>query len=330
MNLENFEENSIRRYLLGELSEDEQTRVEDAAFADADLFLLVESVENDLIDEYARGELEADEKRNFERLFLTSAERQKKIEFAQTLVGLEEKSPALAKISAPAPERRNLKNFWQTLAALIFRPQIAFAAVALLILLGGWLIFVNTRKSEREIAKETNANIAPPTNQTAHNSNDPATNSSSPSPGVSPNIAHSPAPEKPNQNKPANVPPTPLKASPTPPIKNESPAPTFAALIFPLGMTRDGGGGKALQLKLAPQVTTARLVFNLEKGDEYKNYRIEIRSKSGAVNINSNGARSGRAVVINIPAARLAAGKYEAVLSGFSRDTSRDDRLLRF
>jgi hypothetical protein len=316
MNSENFEENSIRRYLLGELSEDEQTRVEDAAFDDANLLSLVESVENDLIDEYARGELSAVEKQNFERMFLTSIERKKKIEFARTLIQIEEKNPAFVKIETSAPESER-KGFWQTLLALTFKPQIAFAAVVLLVLLGSMMIFLNTRKRETEIAEQTNANIAPQmTNQTTNDFNNRTVNNSSPSPDVSPNIEHSPAPEKSNQHRQANVPSAP-KVSATP-AKTQSTAPTFAALIFPLGMTRDGGGAKALQLNLAPTVKTARLVFNLEKGDEYKNYRIEIRNKSGASAFASNVSRSSQAVVINIPAARLAAGKYEAVLSGKS------------
>lgn len=315
MNSENFGENSIRRYLLGELSEDEQTRVEDAAFADADLFSLIESVENDLIDEYARGELTADEKQNFEKMFFTSDERKKKIEFARALIQLEEKKSIFVKTETRATKPEE-KSFWQTLVSLTFKPQIAFAAVILLILLGGALIFLKTKKSPPEIAGQANVNRAPQTtNQTTDNLNNRTINNSSPSPDISPNNEHLPATEKSIQNKQANVQPTQPKASPTPPVKTESPAQTFAALIFPLGMTRDGGG-KVLELKLAPDVKTARLVFNLEKGDEYKNYRIEIRNKSGAGVFASNAARSGQTAVVNIPAARLAAGKYEAVLSG--------------
>ena len=80
-----FNEGLIVRYLLGDLPEEEQARVEDRAFADADYMNALEASEADLIDTYVRGGLSQSERRAFERRFLTSTNRRSKVEFAKAL-----------------------------------------------------------------------------------------------------------------------------------------------------------------------------------------------------------------------------------------------------
>ena len=48
-------EKLISRYLLGELSEEQQVEIEDRAFADKEYLASITAVENDLIDEYVRS-----------------------------------------------------------------------------------------------------------------------------------------------------------------------------------------------------------------------------------------------------------------------------------
>ena len=71
------------KYLLGNLTEEEQAQVEDRAFADGDYLSSLEATEADLIDAYVRGELSQSARRSFELRFLTSAERRRKVEFAR-------------------------------------------------------------------------------------------------------------------------------------------------------------------------------------------------------------------------------------------------------
>src|SRR5258708_5743989 len=79
------DEQLIARYLLGELSEEEQTQIEERAFVDKEYSLLVQEVERDLMDEYASGELAGANRQAFERRFFASERRRKQIEFAKTL-----------------------------------------------------------------------------------------------------------------------------------------------------------------------------------------------------------------------------------------------------
>ena len=75
----------LLKYLLGNLSEQEQVKVEDRAFSDADYLASLEGAEADLIDGYVRGELSPAERRDFERRFLVSPQRRSKVEFARAL-----------------------------------------------------------------------------------------------------------------------------------------------------------------------------------------------------------------------------------------------------
>src|SRR6185295_17850396 len=101
VNQDTFQEDKlIARYLLGELSDDEQIQVEERAFSDHDYLEHIRAVEKDLIDEYARGELTGTELRGFEDRFLASERRRSQITFAKTLQQLPKED------SAPQPHDR--------------------------------------------------------------------------------------------------------------------------------------------------------------------------------------------------------------------------------
>src|ERR1044072_951606 len=133
-------ERLIARYLLGDLPEEQQVAIEDRAFTDKDYLALVTAVENDLIDEYVRQDLSATERRQFETRFLASAERRKRVEFAN----------ALARVPVPDAERtvasEPAKWSWRDSLYAFFsglNPAAKFALVAVMLLLmagGAWLL----------------------------------------------------------------------------------------------------------------------------------------------------------------------------------------------
>ena len=73
------------KYLLGNLTDEEQAQIEDRAFADGDYLSSLEATEADLVDAYVRGELSQADRRSFENRFLTVPERLRKVEFARAL-----------------------------------------------------------------------------------------------------------------------------------------------------------------------------------------------------------------------------------------------------
>src|SRR5215471_14273682 len=84
------------QYLLGNLSEEDQVRIEDRAFSDSTYMDALEAAEADLIDAYVRDELSQAERRGFESRFLASPHRRSKVEFARDLARIAEESRAAA------------------------------------------------------------------------------------------------------------------------------------------------------------------------------------------------------------------------------------------
>src|SRR5258705_949832 len=71
----------IRRYLLGDVAEDEQRRVEERLLADDLYFDCLCRSETDLIDEYARGALAPGDRLPFEQRFLSAPDRRERVQF---------------------------------------------------------------------------------------------------------------------------------------------------------------------------------------------------------------------------------------------------------
>src|SRR5215471_15947298 len=73
------------RYLLGELSEEEQAALEQRYFRDRHVFNEVLQVESKLVDAYARGQLSTEMREQFERSYLKHPSRRNRVEFARAL-----------------------------------------------------------------------------------------------------------------------------------------------------------------------------------------------------------------------------------------------------
>src|SRR5438034_3468428 len=144
-----FNEETITRYLLGDLPETKQVEIEDRAFQDKECLDSILAVENDLIDEYARGELSGSARRQFERLFLASAERRQKVEFARALASVLSEVPDTELTVAVTPARIGFRD---SLVAFVrglspaMRFSLVFAAL-LIMIFGSWLLVATLRLS---------------------------------------------------------------------------------------------------------------------------------------------------------------------------------------
>jgi len=125
----------LTQYLLGKLSDEEQVRVEDRAFADPQYLAAVEAREADLIDAYVRGELSEADRRAFEGRFLTSPKRRSKVEFAH----------ALARVTDEAPRVAPEASGWYRIREWIpsWKPVLAFAGTAAAVAGISWLAIEN-------------------------------------------------------------------------------------------------------------------------------------------------------------------------------------------
>jgi anti-sigma factor RsiW len=83
LHLEN--ENELRQYLLGDLTEEARRRVEQRLLTEPDFLEELLAGEEELIDEYVGDELSGDERLKFERHFLGTPERRRQLSFARAL-----------------------------------------------------------------------------------------------------------------------------------------------------------------------------------------------------------------------------------------------------
>src|SRR5687767_8808077 len=148
----------LKRYLLGQLPEQERDALENQLIVDREKRDEVEAVERDLIDDYVRGSLEADERSNFEGLFLASATRREKVMFAQSLAHDARPSPAAHQdVGSKIESRSWLSRFFPDT-----RPVLGFAlgAAALLIVAGAaWFVILRQQPRAERAGIE---NSAPP------------------------------------------------------------------------------------------------------------------------------------------------------------------------
>ena len=291
------DEKLMVQYLLGNLSEEEQVRIEDRAFADSDYLGALEAAEADLIDAYVRGELPQSDRRGFERRFLTSPQRRSKVEFARDLVRVAEESKFA---EATLPQRA---SGWQSLIRAIrgWNPALQFAvSLATLILVAGasWLIVQNREIRSRVATLETERRDLETREQ---------------------ELRRQLTEEQDRAGKLAAE----LQKPPS-----ISPAPAVASLVLLPGISRSETG--RTQLVVNPSAQLARIEILLEARDEYPRYSSELRTRSGDEilirgNLSRRSTAAGYAVSFDVPTSALEAGEYELTLKGVSRDGRAQD-----
>jgi hypothetical protein len=138
MTEEKIETGTIVKYLLGALSEQEQTQVQERFLQDNEYFELLQAIEDDLIDDYIHKRLSREERKYFETNYLVTAERRKKVEFAADLAKTLSVSWWQALMDFLKIKFHALGNF----LTIPRRPlRLAFAFTSIAVFIGGaWLM----------------------------------------------------------------------------------------------------------------------------------------------------------------------------------------------
>lgn len=299
MRLEN--ETLVRRFLLGELAEEERARVEDAFLVDEEAFEMLLAAEDELVDAYARGELRGRERERFERHFLSTPRGREKLLRTRSLLEVIRQEPA----APPAETAR--AAWWQTfiegLRGLQAPLRYGLAGALLVFLLGGvWLL---TRRGEQpRQSREAAVAVRPE-----------ATRGSE--------VAQVPNQEQPHEAPTAGGPEAGAAESrpaPSPSKRTDAPrqrSVSVASLTLTPGLTRESSAS-ARTLRIAPGSTRARLTLELDQAD-YASYRAALVTATGRRVWSGDRLRksaSGSALVLTLPAALLAEGDYVLELSG--------------
>jgi hypothetical protein len=286
------------KYLLGNLTEEEQVQAEDRAFADADYLSALEAAEADLIDAYVRGELSQSDRRSFELRFLTSPERRRKVEFARAL--------ATITSEAKTQELQAVRRPFFVRGFRAWNPMLQFAAAAVILMCvagGAWLVSENAAIRSRVAALEAGRRESELREQSLRQR---LSEEQSRAAAIS------------AQNKPSDA----------------AAAPLVASLVLMPGLSR--AQSRVEQIVLSPSVQIARLEIELDSRDDYPRFRAELRTRRGEEvlsrsNLVKRKSGPGFAVSVDIPASALAAGAYELALKGITPDhTSQDVAFYYF
>jgi anti-sigma factor RsiW len=159
----------LTRYLLGDLSDEEQERVEERYISDPGFYDQLLVAEDDLIDSYAERALTPQQLAGFEKHFLRSPERQKKVAFAEAWMAYVARQSVAAK--AAAVERKiteKKRSLFEFLRPAAWPLAARVAAAVLVLVVGGWLIFevlrlktqVEQTEAQRAALQQQNEDLA--------------------------------------------------------------------------------------------------------------------------------------------------------------------------
>ena len=293
---EQHDERSMVRYLLGDLSAEEEARTEDRAFADKDYMAALDAAEADLIDAYVRGELSQAERRGFESRFLTSPQRRRKVEFARNLARVADESAAAEGVSLKRPPA------WLSLMGMFrgWNPALQFAlGLAALVAVAGasWFMVENRSIRSQMAAIETQRRDLETRQAELQRQL-----------GQEQNRASALAEE--------------LQKRPTPG------APAVASLVLLPGLSR--AETTRAQLALKPVEQLAHIEILLEARDDYPRFTAELRTGRGdevltRSNLSRRRTAAGYVVGFDVPTSALEAAEYELTLKGVSSDGRAQD-----
>jgi hypothetical protein len=305
------------RYLLGDLSEDEKTRMEEAFFADDSKFEAVELAEDDLIDAYIRKELSPEELRRFKAKVLRSPRLLERVNFATALsekadsFRAQEAEAPLEQAPAPAVETtpRWWKGFFaqQPAFGMAMTACVLFVLVAGALLISGWLRLrsefeqlanerASLQRQKEELDKQLAAQRAKIDEQDAQAQRERdqrAQDAESIEQGGTDKLRES------TNRQPSAI--------------------TVATVLLTSGSLRSGDAGKP-KVVIGPQAISAQLRIRLDK-NEYPIYNAIVKTLDEVEvfrqpRLKPQNTRSGPQLLLSVPAQKLRPNDYTVEVEG--------------
>jgi hypothetical protein len=346
------DEAELRRYLLGELTQEKRVAVEARLFLDDDYLSQLKAVEDELVDEDAYDELSAGEREKFASHFLTRPEHRLDLGIARALkrfISSEAQAPdhlysssttvSVAGIDASRP---HVEGRFARLASLFRRrPVMGFSlAAAALVVLSfiAWFVIESWRvqNTNRQMqAQEPKPQLTEPAERQQHDpANKPPVNSGSRSGGEE--IAERQRDDRGNaerigrQGEERGGRQTGRPRGSPPPAR-QMPTQVATFLILPGGGAR--GEGRTRSVLLSTDVRTVILKLPLADGDQYHSYRATLRTGARPY-IRANlkpevDAEFGRVVSVKVPANLFHQQSYRMELSSVT-DTGQIRKLRSY
>ena len=285
------------RYLVGGVSEQERVRIEEAFFADEELFARMQHVEEDLIERHLRGELQGDERKAFEAAY-AAPPRRERVLFAQALQrelsGREREDAARSAVVPHTPRtRRPWIRFGQSSGF-----GFALAAAAVVLAFVGVLAFAWQANGLRSSLASREAD-----NEALRQQRDADRR----------RIAEL-------EGRTAALTDELGRARGRSPATGAAPGPRTLVATFVLAPGLLRGTRAPARVVIGADVAEARLQLTLDPGVEGDRFRAELRDASDRIILTQEGLNptvtdDGRTVLVTLPAALVRTGEYEVVLS---------------
>jgi anti-sigma factor RsiW len=291
---------TLVRYLLGEMSEDEQMALEEKYFGDARLFEQLQDAEDELIHRYVNNELAPPERRLFEQRLLTRPWQRGKVKLAQALKIYAAKEPKSEKTATVASYKK-IAAWWRSFASKLALAWSYATAVVTMIFFSSWLFFETKdlrtqltqfeaeqlafRQREQELQQQAEAqreqNQA--LTEQLHNEQNRRTEL---------------------ESKLSQPQPPPLTLSLVPGTSRSSQATT-----------------QRNRLQIGPEAQLVRLQLNIESAETYESFRIILETAAGDTiltqyRLSAQQTAKGRALMILVPANMLSHEDYLITLQG--------------
>lgn len=288
MNQNAMNELIARRFLLGDLSLEERERIEELAFDNPETFALMQSAEDDLVDDFVNNELSPEEKERFQNYFLAQPGRRQDLRIGRALQQYFARDEQSA--SNPATNAIVAKPRFSLLNWLRLHPATVPLAVLLLVGIGVFPVILTRLNGDPQ--------------RQAQNQPTPAlTPSSSP--------VDTPVQASPSPTQTQNVP------SPSP---QRSVGPIYAVLV-PGGPTRSEGE----EVKVPRALTTASFELPIIDNTPYQHFEASLQRSGNTIrrwsNLQPRELQSGTSLRIDVPAGLLDHRQhYRIIVTGLTAD----------
>lgn len=304
------EEVKLRKYLLGELTLEQQVLVEQRLFLDDDYSHLAEAIEDELIDQYTSHDLTAGERTQFETHFLRRPEHSQDLRIAQALKRFVVSQPIVG-----GQKSFFFSTFWR-------RPIIGISFATLLIVLSviGWITFRSLLRQDKapQLQGQDLKPVATPANgQRKVDDVRPEEIANRSGSNKGPVEANE---RKVNERKRPRSGVRPNSSS-----ESLALASVVEFTIPPGGLSRSEAPSKSRMVTISSEVETVILILPLTTTQDYDSYRATLKSRGRTVH-NFPDLKSevdeeqGKVVPLKIPAKMLRPQNYEIELSGVAQD----------
>lgn len=301
--MQQFEDSTIRRFVLGDLDEETRQQLEVEAIADDEIFGRMEAVEDEIIEEYLAGTLPGSERRIFDETLDTIPGRRRRVELVKTLAARKPRAAKPSNVVSLSERLRFASHARLSIAA-------GFAAAAITA-----LIFVQSRQSATDDNPPAPAVALTPAAASA-------TPSTYPSATTVPSTSSALA---------AHQPGAPILAS-SPSAAVNVAATSVVTFLLTSGTMRSGDGGRTLDLADGADEVHLQIAVD---DDEFSHYNAELRAPDGtsvasARDLPVTAQKGAPVITVRVPASALRSGRHELVLAGVHERGAEEVAYIEF